>query len=407
MPTVQCRYGQNIHHRQDHRQQCRRAPETLPIPLVGEDVADRQKTAQLLVQFALGHHDCLDLFPIAADLLARQSQTRRDRLEERVVARANLERIASQNANRTVVGKRNLHLTCYDHICAIALNANLYALTCQRGQQLLILIEVAYLFAVECHQSVASNKSGRHSLVGRHAVDLEGHTHCVHILVALLLAHFDKLLQRNGEGVLCTCALNNHLAVIGRNQQLVENLIDFGDLIATDREHLIAVLEAELVSRLVPDVAPLCVLGGHIRLTPMVADSAVDDECQHHVHHHARHHHNQALPSGFRTEFIWLRLGSHLFGVHTFVDHTCDLDVATQRQPTHTVLGLSATELEDREPRVEEQIEFLDANAEHTCGQKVSQLVNNHQQRQTHKELNYFDQNIHNVLLCSCLMRVL
>ena len=56
---------------------------------------------------------------------------------------------------------------------------------------------------------------------------------------------------------------------------------------------------------------------------------------------------------------------------------------------------MPAAELEEREPRVEEDVEFLDADAEHARHDEVSQFVNPHEDREAEEELEDFDQYVH------------
>ena len=65
------------------------------------------------------------------------------------------------------------------------------------------------------------------------------------------------------------------------------------------------------------------------------------------------------------------------------------------RQPSQTVLGVSAFEFEQREPWVEEDVEFLDADFEHPRHDEVTHLVNAYQDGETEEELNDFYKNVH------------
>ena len=72
-----------------------------------------------------------------------------------------------------------------------------------------------------------------------------------------------------------------------------------------------------------------------------------------------------------------------VFRVLGFVHHTGYLHIATQWQPTHAVFGLTVLrlELEEREPRVEEQVELGYTHFKKLCKKEVPPFVNNHQQR--------------------------
>ena len=85
----------------------------------------------------------------------------------------------------------------------------------------------------------------------------------------------------------------------------------------------------------------------------------------------------------------------HLLLVHTLVDHACDLDITSEREPSDTVFGVAALPLEEREPRIKEYVELFDADLEYARHDEVSELVNRHQKRQTHEELDDLDKYFH------------
>jgi hypothetical protein len=149
------------------------------------------------------------------------------------------------------------------------------------------------------------------------------------------------------------------------------------------------------VSRRVEIIAPFRVLVRKVGVAPGVANGAVDDDGQQDVHHDAGHHYQEPLPGGFGPEFVGFDRLFHLFLVHRFVDHAGDLDVAAQRQPAQTVLRVAPLELEERKPRVEEDVEFFDADLESPGHQEVPEFVNAHEDREAEKKLSDFDKNIH------------
>ena len=51
MAAVEARYGDDVHKRKDNRQERRYLPERVPVPLVGEKVAECAETAKALCAF--------------------------------------------------------------------------------------------------------------------------------------------------------------------------------------------------------------------------------------------------------------------------------------------------------------------------------------------------------------------
>ena len=170
---------------------------------------------------------------------------------------------------------------------------------------------------------------------------------------------------------------------------------DVVDLLAVDRDEAVAVAESHPVARLVEVVAPAGLVVREVGLAPRVADADVDRDGQQNVHHHAGDHHQKALPGGLGPELPGLHLALLVLLVHRLVDHARDLDVAAQRQPAQSVFGVPAAELEEREPRVEEDVELLDADAEDARHDEVSQLVDTHEDREAEEELKNLDDEFH------------
>ena len=97
VPAVESRDRQNVHHREDDRQEGGLHPEVLPVPRGGEDAADGDESAQLLVHLGFGLHDHLQLVPVGGDHLARPLNTGRNRLQERIFLRAQREALADDS----------------------------------------------------------------------------------------------------------------------------------------------------------------------------------------------------------------------------------------------------------------------------------------------------------------------
>lgn len=82
--------------------------------------------------------------------------------------------------------------------------------------------------------------------------------------------------------------------------------------------------------------------------------------------------------------------------VHRLVDHACDFHVTAEGKPSYAVLGVApcgtlfavrvgfccfflGLVFEQREPRVEKQIEFFDLDAEHSGEYVVAKLMDDYQ----------------------------
>ena len=136
------------------------------------------------------------------------------------------------------------------------------------------------------------------------------------------------------------------------------------------------------------------VFGGDEFLAPCKHDHRIDEECQKEVDQHAANHDKETLPGRFGAKLPRLRRLFHLFLVHAFIYHACYLAVAAQREPSYAVGGVALLGLEAEQAAVplahtgvEEEIEFIHADAEQLCEEEVAALVQEHQQRDGHDEL--------------------
>ena len=227
------------------------------------------------------------------------------------------------------------------------------------------------------------------------AVDQERHAERQQVFVTFVLAHFDQLAQRQCQLDLPALAFHHHAAFAFGDNQRIDDLVHVVHRLAVDRNDPVAVLESELAARFVEGVSPARIFVREVVVAPRVADSDVDEDGQQNVHHHAGYHHQKTLPCGFGAEFIGLGGQFHLLLVHRLVDHAGDLAVSAQRQPAQPVFGVAALEFEERKPRVEEDIELVDADFEDPRHEEVSQFVNAHQNGEAEEKLNDLDDNIH------------
>ncbi len=204
----------------------------------------------------------------------------------------------------------------------------------------------------------------------------------VEIFVLLLFPYLDQLLHGQSEAYPLAAALDYDLTVGIGYQKRLQYLVDVDRLATVDRYDAVAVLESESVPRLVEGVAVDHVVVGVVGASPRIQYARVYHYGQQDVHQYAGQHDYKPLPRRLGAELPRLYGLFHLFGVHALVDHAGDLHVAAERQPAHAVLGVSAAELEEREPRVEEYVELLHPYAEYASRDEVAELVYEHQQRQ-------------------------
>ena len=299
MPAVESRDGQNVHHGEDDRQEGGLQPEILPVPRRGENAADGDEPAQLLVHLGLGLYDHLQLLPVGGDHVAGPAETCRDRLPEGVCLRA--ERVGGlhDHADRSLGGDGNGKF----QRPAVAQDGQLHRVA---GMELQIgpVIAVIHLFvtvrrapALDGDDLVAFQQ-----LCGcrRHdAVDQEGHALDEEFFIALVLTHGDQLGERERQFHLLSVALHDHAAVALGDQQRVEEHHRVLHRLAVDAHQPVPVAESETVARFVEVVAPFGVFVREIGVAPSVADADVDGHGQHDVHHHAGDHHQEAFPGGF------------------------------------------------------------------------------------------------------------
>ena len=117
------------------------------------------------------------------------------------------------------------------------------------------------------------------------------------------------------------------------------------------------------------------VLKRRVFLSPNEKDANVDNERREEVDKHPANHNEEALPSGFRTKLIGFHGLLHLLGVHRFVNHPCDFYITAKGKPPEVVICALVRKEFEREPRVKEKAEFLNANLKETCEEEVSALV--------------------------------
>ena len=149
------------------------------------------------------------------------------------------------------------------------------------------------------------------------------------------------------------------------------------------------ILEAECLRLLVEQHSLRHILRTDIVLTPCEEAHGVDEQREEEVDEYATYHYKESLPSWLRAELVWLSRLLHLFGVHRLVNHTRYLAVATEWQPADAVgsVAFLRLELEQTEPRVEEEVELLDAYAKEFREEEVSALMQKHEERDSQHKL--------------------
>ena len=126
----------------------------------------------------------------------------------------------------------------------------------------------------------------------------------------------------------------------------------------------------------------------------MEEDHRIDEQRQEEIHQHTADHDQQTLPGRFGTELPRLFGLFHLFGIEALVDHTGNLTIAAEGQPTHAILRVTALGLKLKQAAVplpdggvEEQVELIYAYAEQFGEEEVSALMQQYQQANGQHEL--------------------
>ena len=262
------------------------------------------------------------------------------------------------------------------------------------GQAACQAAEVGVFRAVDQHQAVAAHEPcGRGGRTGQHRVDHHRDAQGAQS-AHLLLEHGLRESVGDDDGRPDAGALHLHAAVAVEQHALAQVAAGLGHL-AVDRQHAVAVLEAYLVHHFAEFEAEVGFAQRHVLLAPREQNHPEYQHGAHEVDHHAGHHYQQALPCRLGAELPGLGGLGEMLGVHRLVDHAGYLDVAAQRQPAEAVFGLAAPELEEREPRVEEEVELVDAGLEELGRDEVAELVGDDENRETQDELECLYQYVH------------
>ena len=261
-----------------------------------------------------------------------------------------------------------------------------------------ILVEIPHRLAVQRNERVARHEAGlgRLSAFDRPAYD-ERDTGFGKVGAVEQLGH---RLGGNSDTLLFPVSLDGHVFRLVENDRR-EQLGRVVERFAVYVHDPVAVAEPDPLGQLAVGVAVLDIPVIEIGLAPRPAHADVYQQGEHDIHHDASDHNQQPLPGRLGPELVGLYGLLHLVGVHRFVDHARYFDVSAERNPADAVLGLSLAELEQREPRVEEQVELFDPRLENPGEQEMSELVDDDQQGKAENELEKFDQDIHRCFVFS------
>ena len=145
----------------------------------------------------------------------------------------------------------------------------------------------------------------------------------------------------------------------------------------------IAILESYVMESLTIVHTGLHIFQRQESIAPSEQHHRINKQRQQEVEQHTGNHDHQTLSGRLGTELIRLRRLCHRLLVHAFVDHTGYLAITSQGKPADTVFRITVLrlELENREPRVEEKVEFLYPDLKDTGKDKMPELVDQHQYR--------------------------
>ena len=142
------------------------------------------------------------------------------------------------------------------------------------------------------------------------------------------------------------------------------------------------ILEAKGLSLLVVFHTHRHVADGDIAVAPIEQHHRIDKQCQQEIHQHTTDHNQQSLPCRFCTELPGLLRLFHLFRVETLVDHSGNLTIATQWQPSDTILRVTVLGLELKDAsipftnaKIKEHIEFVYAYSEELGEEEMSSFM--------------------------------
>lgn len=191
-----------------------------------------------------------------------------------------------------------------------------------------------------------------------------------------------------------TVAFDGDVRGLVENHRL-ENPGAIFDRFAGYVDDFVAVAQSDLFGYIVEHITVFDILRGDVVVSPRIADADVDADGQYDVHHDAADHDQQPRQAGLaRNSHGW----TGCFICSVSIDSSImpgNLHIAAEKEPSYAVSGFSLFEFEQREPRIEEEVELFHPRAEKAREKEMSEFVYDDQQRETENELKNFDDDIH------------
>jgi len=293
----------------------------------------------MLVQARIRFYDKHKLVPIVLNCLGGQSCARRDSLEEVVLLGAYLKEVLGNNAQLTLGIYRQSQR---QGVCATQ-NLNIGSCACQLRKAVGIVVEIWQRLLANTDNAVAPLQA---RLGNCRICDTIYHKRNKRrvktlLLEGVLFAHNVEYLVVKHELMLCALANNLHLAILLRKKNFAENRVDILHLLATDGYDAVTILEAQLLGTLAELVAVNHILIRDILRAIRERDAAVDEKGEDNIHCNACNKHQKTLPSGFCAILPRLWCRCQLLLIHALIDHSCNLAVTAERQPTETILRIA------------------------------------------------------------------
>ena len=403
--------GEEVHEGQHEGDEGRELPERCPVPSGGEEATDRTKRTNALCAFET--EDIAEVADVATEYVPSVADACGEARKEVVVdgfGGVGCRYVVLEYTEFALCGEREVErieggvaLVLHDHLrfqyLRIYFSVGRNDLVLDDGKSFVDFVPSGEGVAVEAHDAVARTHTRS---VGRAVVEdaiHERRNRQSHER-RLFLEHLEKVDVAQGDfnGLaaaeyvdgLCLAQVAEHIGVVE---------VGVGLVVGTDDD--VAVTETHFFGRGRKGETMRDVANGKALLTPCEHHHRIDEEGDEEVDQHTAHHHEETLPSGLVLKELvggkrcfFFRYG---FCVGAFVDHTRDVHVATEGQPSDGEVcaapfaegkGLTLFAF----PEVEEKAETVDANTKEFGEEEVSAFVENHEERDTKNELKGFDE---------------
>ncbi|EJW97877.1 hypothetical protein EVA_14009 [gut metagenome] len=187
-------------------------------------------------------------------------------------------------------------------------------------------------------------------------------------------------------------SVTQHCSFCCRGQIAVEIHLETIKGLLISRQKNVLVLKTQVLRGLIEFETFIHVADWNVGIPPSEENHGVNKERQEEIHQDTADHNQQTLPSRFGTELIGLHRLFHLFHIHRLINHTGDLHIASQGQPTNMIVRTTETEKFPGFPRVKEQTELFYSYLKQFCKQEVTPLMQQNQNGKTQHELSRLDQ---------------